>query len=97
MIINFRGVDIFLNIGYNAFLKILLQMLSRTKPANAPPAAAAAKDQKKKKKIPKLEDLLDNRDYTGAITLLEVMTKMRSIISSRYSSNGFHLRYSCYA
>ena len=58
-------------------------MLSRTKPANAPPAAAAAKDQKKKKKIPKLEDLLDNRDYTGAITLLEVMTNMRSIISSR--------------
>ncbi|KAK7491850.1 hypothetical protein BaRGS_00016869 [Batillaria attramentaria] len=46
-------------------------MLSRTKPAIGPGAAQQAKDQKKKKKLPKVEDFLDARDYTGAITLLE--------------------------
>ncbi len=48
-------------------------MLSRTKPANAPSGAPAAKQKDKKKKIPKLEDLLNSRDYTGAMTLLEVL------------------------
>ena len=49
-------------------------MLSRTKPAagSAANAMPASKQKDKKKKIPKLEELLDNRDYTGAITLLEV-------------------------
>lgn len=47
-------------------------MLSRTKPAIGPGAGQNATDQKKKKKLPKVEDLLDSRDYTGAITLLEV-------------------------
>ncbi|GFS04740.1 intraflagellar transport protein 56, partial [Elysia marginata] len=46
-------------------------MLSRTKPAVGPGAAAAAKDTKKKKKMPTVEEFLDMRDYTGAITLLE--------------------------
>ncbi|XP_076455772.1 intraflagellar transport protein 56-like isoform X3 [Babylonia areolata] len=45
-------------------------MLSRTKPAIGP-GAAQTKDQKKKKALPKVEDFLDARDYTGAITLLE--------------------------
>lgn len=47
-------------------------MLSRTKPAIGPGAGQQAKDQKKKKALPKVEDFLDARDYTGAITLLEV-------------------------
>lgn len=47
-------------------------MLSRTKPAVGPGATAASKDTKKKKKMPTVEEFLDMRDYTGAITLLEV-------------------------
>ncbi|XP_059152840.1 intraflagellar transport protein 56-like isoform X2 [Physella acuta] len=46
-------------------------MLSRTKPAVGPGATAASKDTKKKKKMPTVEEFLDMRDYTGAITLLE--------------------------
>ncbi|XP_013422209.1 intraflagellar transport protein 56 isoform X2 [Lingula anatina] len=46
-------------------------MLSRTKPATGPGSAGSTKETKKKKKLPKLEDFLQNRDYTGAITLLE--------------------------
>ncbi len=50
-----------------------LQMLSRTKPAAGPGSPMVAKDkQKQKKKIPKMDDFLNARDYTGAITLLEV-------------------------
>lgn len=51
-------------------------MLSRTKPALGPGAAAAGKDAKKKKKMPTVEEFLEMRDYTGAITLLEVMLKL---------------------
>ena len=48
-------------------------MLSRMKPATGKSSATVAtKDKEKKKKIPKVEELLENRDYTGAITLLEV-------------------------
>ncbi|PVD38254.1 hypothetical protein C0Q70_00865 [Pomacea canaliculata] len=46
-------------------------MLSRTKPAIGLGAGQQAKDPKKKKSLPKVEDFLDARDYTGAITLLE--------------------------
>ncbi|CAH1795130.1 unnamed protein product [Owenia fusiformis] len=46
-------------------------MLSRTKPATQSGSAAPPKEQKKKKKMPKLDDFLNVRDYTGAITLLE--------------------------
>jgi len=47
-------------------------MLSRQKPAIGPGSTTPAKENKKKKKLPKLEEFLDGRDYTGAITLLEV-------------------------
>ena len=49
-------------------------MLSRMKPASGPGANAnpVAKQKEKKNEVPKLNDFLDNRDYTGAITLLEV-------------------------
>lgn len=49
-------------------------MLSRKKPAVGPGSGntvSSAKDSKKKRKLPKLEDLLQMRDYTGAITLAE--------------------------
>ncbi|XP_021344526.1 intraflagellar transport protein 56-like [Mizuhopecten yessoensis] len=47
------------------------QMLSRQKPAIGPGSTTPAKENKKKKKLPKLEDFLSSRDYTGAITLSE--------------------------
>ena len=54
-------------------MAFLFQMLSRTKPAAGTVSAAAqGKEQKKKKKLPKLEEFLEKRDYTGALTLLEV-------------------------
>ncbi|XP_021348035.1 intraflagellar transport protein 56-like isoform X3 [Mizuhopecten yessoensis] len=46
-------------------------MLSRQKPAIGPGSTTPAKENKKKKKLPKLEDFLSSRDYTGAITLSE--------------------------
>ena len=50
-----------------------LQMLSRTKPATGPGSNPAVKDSKKKKKeVPKLDDLLEARDFTGAMALCEV-------------------------
>lgn len=45
-------------------------MLQRAKPALGP-GSGAQKETKKKKKLPKLEDFLQARDYTGAVTLLE--------------------------
>ena len=47
-------------------------MLSRQKPATGPGSSTPAQESKKKKQLPKLEEYLDARDYTGAITLLEV-------------------------
>lgn len=47
-------------------------MLSRAKPAIGPGSTTPAKENKKKKQVPKVEDFLNMRDYTGAITLLEV-------------------------
>ncbi|XP_057310931.1 intraflagellar transport protein 56-like [Hydractinia symbiolongicarpus] len=46
-------------------------MLQRQKPALGPNSGSQQKDTKKKKRLPKLEDFLQARDYTGAITLLE--------------------------
>lgn len=49
-------------------------MLSRKKPAVGPGSGntvSSAKDSKKKRKLPKLDDFLQMRDYTGASTLLE--------------------------
>ena len=47
----------------------LLQLLSRTKAAVDPETEAQGK---KKKTLPKLDDFLNKRDYTGAATLIEV-------------------------
>lgn len=47
-------------------------MLSRQKPATGPGSSTPAQEAKKKKQMPKLEEFLDSRDYTGAIVLSEV-------------------------
>ncbi|XP_056379757.1 intraflagellar transport protein 56 isoform X2 [Hyla sarda] len=46
-------------------------MLSRAKPAVGSDLQPADKSKKKGKKVPKLDELLAQRDFTGAITLLE--------------------------
>lgn len=46
-------------------------ILSRNKPAAGPNAANQTAKEKDKKSVPKLEDFLQARDYTGALTLLE--------------------------
>ena len=48
-------------------------MLSRTKPAQTTGNAIAT--ETKKSKVPSLEDFIKNRDFTGALTLLEVRLK----------------------
>nr|KAF6338636.1 tetratricopeptide repeat domain 26 [Pipistrellus kuhlii] len=46
-------------------------MLSRAKPAVGGDLPHTDKRKKKGRKMPKLEELLSQRDFTGAITLLE--------------------------
>ena len=55
-------------------------MLSRAKPAIGPGSTTPAKENKKKKQMPKVEDFLNMRDYTGAITLLEVILETKKYI-----------------
>ena len=62
--------------GYTAVCIHFHQILSRSKPAagggaNSGESTSPLKE-KKKKKLPKLEEFLQNRDYSGALTLLEV-------------------------
>lgn len=71
----------------------VLQMLSRAKPAVGGESPHTDKRKKKGRKIPKLEDLLSQRDFTGAITLLEVMSKEGLFLSL---VNG-GLNTDCYA
>jgi intraflagellar transport protein 56 len=47
-------------------------MLSRAKPAVGPATAPVPDESQDKKKMPTLETFIANRDYMGAITLLEV-------------------------
>lgn len=49
------------------------QMLSRAKPAVSTGTNASSTANDKKKKVPRLEDFIANRDFTGASTLLEVV------------------------
>jgi len=44
--------------------------LQRAKPAIGP-SSAEVKKEKKKAKLPKLDEFLEKRDFTGALTLLE--------------------------
>lgn len=57
------------------FLVTSIQILSRVKPAVGGDSAASVSEKKKKnkaKKSPRLEEYLNQRDYLGAQTLLEV-------------------------
>lgn len=63
------------------------KMLSRQKPAIGPGSTTPAKENKKKKKLPKVEEFLENRDYTGAITLLEVNVEYFYMISNPVMCN----------
>lgn len=51
------------------------QILSRVKPAvgGETPVSISEKKKKNKSKVPRLEDYLQQRDYLGALTLLEVL------------------------
>ncbi|CAL4138726.1 unnamed protein product, partial [Meganyctiphanes norvegica] len=51
--------------------KAHVKILSRAKPALGGASANQESNASKKKSLPKLEDFLNSRDYTGAITLLE--------------------------
>lgn len=58
-------------LGYDVLFST--QILSRVKPAVGGESHVAEKKKKNKtKKIPRVEDYLNQRDYLGAITLLEV-------------------------
>lgn len=46
--------------------------LSRSKPVPSAGSAVPASKERKRKKLPRLEDFIQSRDFTGAITLLEV-------------------------
>ena len=48
------------------------QILSRQRPAISTVPLADKESVSKQPKLPDLEEYLDNRDYTGALTLLEV-------------------------
>ena len=50
----------------------ILQILSRNKPAAKKDATGSTSKEKDKKTMPSLEDFIKARDYTGAMTLLEV-------------------------
>lgn len=56
-----------------------MKILSRMKPAVGGETSASSSEKKRKtktKKIPKLEDYLNQRDYLGALTLLEVQAPL---------------------
>jgi len=62
-------------------------MLSRKKPAVGPGSGntvSSAKDSKKKRKLPKLDDFLQMRDYTGASTLLEVLSVVILVLQGKW-------------
>ncbi|XP_013785950.1 intraflagellar transport protein 56-like, partial [Limulus polyphemus] len=50
-------------------------ILSRTKPAAGPGAHIPGKDLRSKSKVPTLEEFLKEKDFTGALTLLEFTRK----------------------
>jgi len=67
----------------------MLKILSRNKPARGPAAAGQTAKEKEKKDLPKLEDFLQARDYSGAMTLLEVRaTFMKYLLPFSFSLTG---------
>lgn len=56
-------------------MELSFQLLSRTKPAQTA-GNAVVSDPKSRSKVPTLEEFVKNRDFTGALTLLEVIYKI---------------------
>lgn len=58
----------------HTLFNLSLQNLSRSEPVASGGATARAAQaiKEKKKRMPKLEEFLQNRDYVGAMTLLDV-------------------------
>jgi hypothetical protein len=57
--------------SYN-IVTFLFQILSRSKPAAGPSHTAQSQQTQSQKQVPKVDDFLATRDYTGALTVLEV-------------------------
>ena len=65
-------ISLFLHGRTSQLLFLFAQIMSRSKPAvEAGAASGGAKSVKKKAQVPKLEEFVDGRDYSGAIALLE--------------------------
>jgi len=69
------------NQSCNNVFAVMLKILSRNKPAKGPAAAGQTAKEKEKKDLPKLEDFLQARDYSGAMTLLEVRVAFSTAFS----------------
>jgi hypothetical protein len=61
---------VFFTVSIHWSLSGIFQILSRSKPAAGP--VSGTQQTQQKKQLPKLEDFLKTRDYTGALSLLEV-------------------------
>lgn len=71
---------IFRSLGHpdSSTLVSVLKLLSRMKPAVGGEASTSSNEKKRTnqtKKTPRLEDYLNQRDYLGALTLLEVQNQ----------------------
>lgn len=66
-------------------------MLQRQKPSLGP-TSTTQKDTKKRKKLPRLEDFLQARDYTGAVTLLEFTRQA----GKSYEKVAMWIAYCCF-
>jgi hypothetical protein len=61
----------------------LFQILSRSKPATGPSLGSQSQQTSGRKQVPKVEDFLATRDYTGALTVLEVWKVMDLVYVQR--------------
>jgi hypothetical protein len=72
-------------------LPFLIQVLSQSKPAAGPSLAAQSQQTSGRKQVPKVEDFLATRDYTGALTVLEVRKVTKLVCVQRH-----HILYLCF-
>lgn len=72
-------VNRFFYLNGEKIIAFIFKLLSRTKAADDPVKRQEFQD-KQKNKIPELEEFIHNRDYSGAIALLEVNSYTTMII-----------------
>jgi len=65
-------------------LPFLFQILSRSKPATGPSLGAQNQQTSGRKQVPRVEDFLATRDYTGALTVLEVWKVIKLVYIQRH-------------